>query len=179
MRQPGSVAVPFFVEEQRARQLWLWLILLPSMAILWIGFYYQIIRGVPFGKNPGPDWVWWVSAPLVGVGLPWLLYSARMLTEVYGHGVVVRFTTGLFPLYRKTIPVEQIKSAEARTYRPLREFGGWGVRRGWGKRGWAYSVSGNRGVQLTLANGKGILLGSHDPERLALAIQRVLSSHDS
>jgi hypothetical protein len=38
-------------------------------------------------------------------------------------------------------------------------------------KGWAYNVSGNRGVQVTLEGGKSFLLGSLQPERLAYAIQ--------
>ncbi len=34
----------------------------------------------------------------------------------------------------------------ARKYRPIREYGGWGIRYGWNGR--AYSTSGNEGVQL-------------------------------
>jgi hypothetical protein len=37
-------------------------------------------------------------------------------------------------------------------------------------KGWAYNVRGNRGVQLELANGKRILIGSQRAEELAGAI---------
>lgn len=47
-------------------------------------------------------------------------------------------------------------SAQARSPDPV----GWGIRRGWGGRGWAYTVSGNRGVLLELADGRHVLLGS-------------------
>ena len=42
--------------------------------------------------------------------------------------------------------------AEARTYAPLREYGGWGIRGLSRKR--AYNVSGNRGVELSLVDGR-------------------------
>ena len=58
---------------------------------------------------------------------------------------------------------------EARTYRPILEYGGWGIRYTMG-RGWAYNVSGNQGVQLELASGKRILIGSQRAEELARAI---------
>jgi hypothetical protein len=51
----------------------------------------------------------------------------------------------------------------------MREYGGWGVKYGWA--GKAYNISGNRGVQLKLSNGKGLLIGSQRPEELAQAIQ--------
>ena len=37
--------------------------------------------------------------------------------------------------------------------------------------GKAYNVSGNRGVQLKLSTGNGLLIGSQRPEELAQAIQ--------
>ena len=72
-------------------------------------------------------------------------------------------------LVRREIPLADITHFEARTYRPIREYGGWGVRRGAG--GMAYNVSGNRGVEFRLADGKSLLIGSQRPEELALALQ--------
>jgi hypothetical protein len=60
-----------------------------------------------------------------------------------------------FPLLRKSIPLEEIARWEARTYRPILEYGGSGLRYSW--KGRAYNVSGNRGVQLEMADGKRVL----------------------
>ena len=49
------------------------------------------------------------------------------------------------------------------------DYGGWGIRRG--RRGWAYNVSGNRGVLLQLENEKTLLIGSQRPDELAAAIE--------
>ena len=58
---------------------------------------------------------------------------------------------------------------EAKTYDPM-EYGGWGVR-GWPDRyGWAYNVSGNRGVQIEFKNGHRLMLGSQRADELAKAI---------
>ena len=43
-----------------------------------------------------------------------------------------------------------------------------------GRRGRAYNVSGDRGVELTLANGKRVLIGSQRSEELAEAIRRIV-----
>jgi hypothetical protein len=67
------------------------------------------------------------------------------------------------------IPLSEIGSVQAVTYRPLREFGGWGIRWGW-KGSRAYSIAGNRGVELELREGKLIVVGSETPEALATAI---------
>ena len=87
-------------------------------------------------------------------------------------GLYIKF----FPIhlsYRK-IRWEEIKNYQARTYNPIREFGGWGIRWSWSLKRKAYNVSGNRGVQLELSNGKQVLVGSQRPEELAQAIESVV-----
>jgi len=63
--------------------------------------------------------------------------------------------------------------AEARTYRAVAEYGGWGVK-GWSKRKVAYNVKGDRGVELRLKNGNSVMLGSQRAEDLEAAIRAIL-----
>ena len=104
-----------------------------------------------------------VSLLLMG-GTVWLFYLLKLITRVDAKGVHVRF----FPLTHKQIPFENRTSCQARTYRPIREYGGWGIR--FSRKGRAYNVSGNQGVQLTFKQGKPLLIGSQKPEELAAAI---------
>jgi hypothetical protein len=53
---------------------------------------------------------------------------------------------------------EEIKSANIRTYKPLMEYGGWGIR-GFGNNR-ALNISGNKGLQLEFKNGKKLLIGT-------------------
>jgi hypothetical protein len=108
--------------------------------------------------------------PAIGIALPYILSAVRLRFEVHRDRLFVGFVTPLFPLYRKAIPVGTIESAEPVTYRPILEYGGWGLRRS--AKGIAYNMSGNRGVQLKMKEGRNILLGSRQPERLAAAIQQ-------
>jgi len=107
-----------------------------------------------------------LDAAIVG-----FMYTLKLTTEVRRDGIHLRF----FPMFRQTIPLSQIRRHYARTYRPIVEFGGWGVRYGW--KGKAYNVSGNRGVQLELADGKRLLIGSQRPEELAQAIEAARSGN--
>ena len=77
------------------------------------------------------------------------------------------------PLTSRRIPFGEIERFEARTYSPIREYGGWGLR-GWGMDRRAYNVSGNRGVELTLRDGGRVMIGSQRSEELAQAIARGL-----
>ncbi len=78
----------------------------------------------------------------------------------------------LCPLEKNQHPLADIEKVEARTYKPLREYGGWGIRGLANHR--AYNVSGSQGVELTLRDGRRILIGSQKAQELALAIQSQL-----
>lgn len=120
-----------------------------------------------------PDLMLMIMGPvfiLLMAGLLWLMWASRLVTEVRDDGVYVRF----FPFHRhfKVFLWEDIESFEARTYRPILEYGGWGLRFGLG--GTAYNVSGNRGLQLVLGSGgwsDRLLIGTQRPEELAMAVQ--------
>jgi hypothetical protein len=102
----------------------------------------------------------------VEIAAAWLVYVMKLTVRLDDAGLHVRF----FPLVKRDIPLEEIARWEARTYRPILEYGGWGIRCGW--KGMAYNVSGNRGVQLEFTNGKRLLIGSQRPEELAAAISQ-------
>lgn len=57
-----------------------------------------------------------------------------------------------------------------RTYSPLSEYGGWGYKGGLGK---AYSTGGRQGLQLVLANGDRLLLGTQRPAEMRLILGRL------
>jgi hypothetical protein len=75
-----------------------------------------------------------------------------------------------YPLRKRRIPLADITACEVRRYQPILEFGGWGIRLG--KSGWAYTVSGREGVQLTFRAGRGLLVGSQRATELAAVIRR-------
>jgi len=154
-----------FQETQRVRQWWIWFMVLAAVAFAWWTFLSTLVGGVSQGTESVSDKSAWVIVILVGMLLPVFLLAARMTTTVTPEGVTIIY----FPLYRRHIKSHEIKTCSACVYRPIRDFGGWGIR--WGfRRGMVYSVSGNQGVQLELAGGKKLLIGSQEPEALARAI---------
>jgi hypothetical protein len=161
-----------FREVQKFRQWWLWALLmavaLGLIAVFGYGMITQLVFGHTWGNRPLSDTALSIVGPLMilmGAGLVWLLYTIRLQTEVREGGVYIHF----YPLAKQTVRFDEIAGCEVRTYRPIREYGGWGVR--FGRAGKAYNIAGNRGVQLKLSNGKGLLIGSQRPEELARAIQ--------
>ena len=163
----GNETSPVYREVQRVSEIWLRVIVIAIVGLMWYAVVSQLLLHRPFGDRPMPD------APLVvfwlifSIGLPALLLLAKLVTEARTDGVYIRFV----PFHRsfRRIAFEDLKRCEVRTYRPLLEYGGWGIR--FGLKGKAYNVRGNRGVQLELADSKRLLIGSQRPEELWQAIQ--------
>jgi hypothetical protein len=116
-----------------------------------------------------------VTSPRLPAGFYWLIIIPYGLvgnllcqrTTVTATNLTVTFGA-LFPLYRRQIALQTIASAEAITYSPLADYGGWGIR-GWGKNV-ALNARGNRGVRLALHDGRRVLIGSQRPNELAEAL---------
>jgi hypothetical protein len=111
----------------------------------------------------------WLSV-LVLLASPAIIVVAllRMTTEVTPSEVRVWF--GWFPTYRRVVLITAIQRLEVVRYRPMVDYGGWGIRTGRdGER--ALNARGDRGVRLFLSDGSRLLIGSQRPEALALAIE--------
>ncbi len=68
-----------------------------------------------------------------------LLYAMRLSVQVETEAIRIRF----FPIWGKTLPLAEVVRWEVRTYRPILDYGGWGIRYSLLGKGWAYNVSGN------------------------------------
>ena len=153
-----------FREEQRFRQWWMWLLIGFLVALQWWGFVQQIVLGQRFGDQPAPDWMMVLLWLLFGIGLPLFFLYLRLIVTVTDESIDIHFR----PLTRRTVPISDVTHVKARTYAPLREYGGWGIRGRRGNR--AYNVSGDRGAELVLTDGRKIMIGSQRADDLALAI---------
>ncbi|MGD8451952.1 MAG: DUF6141 family protein [Phycisphaerae bacterium] len=165
----SAIQSPTIYEERHRRpHPGFWVVGLPLAVFGWWLFVSQIVlERSPVGDAPGCGTTLvvflWV---LFGLLLPAFLVSATLSVEVRDDAVRVR----LFPIWGRTVPLDSIVDCQARTYKPLGEYGGWGIRFALDGRGWAYTLRGNRGVQLKLADKRPLLIGSPTPERLAEAI---------
>jgi len=160
--EPNAV---HYREIQHVTQVWIWAVVLVPTALAWWAFVQQVLLSRPFGNNPAPDVAVVVIWAVLGLEFPLLILAVNLRTEVRGDAVRLRF----FPLWSRTISVSDIQECKPRTYSPIGEYWGWGIRWTPGH-GWAYTIKGSRGVQLTLAGGKRLLIGSNHPEELAEAI---------
>src|SRR4030095_13745215 len=148
-----------FREVQRFRQWWLWLVIVIGPLTVWLSTYRRFVLGERAGTRQLPDNPQLLLWVLIGIGLPLLFYSARLITEVRTDGIYIRF----FPFHLSFLrfAFDSIKACEARTYSPIGEYGGWGIR--FSLNGKASTVSDNQGVHLELNNGKRILIGTQHP----------------
>ena len=127
----------------------------------------QLISGEPVGNKASPMWVLVLIFAAFGVAMPaFMIFCLRLVVEAREDALYVRF----IPLRTRRIPYASILRCEPCTYRPIREFGGWGIRWG-GQRSWAYTMRGNRGVRLEFEGARRLLIGSQSPEELARAIE--------
>ena len=174
-----------FVEAQYFRQWWLWLLVVGSAVltagIFGHGLYVQLVRGRPWGDSPMSDTALIVTASLMFLvegGLIALFAAAHLRTEARDDGLYLRFVP--FHLSFHRLPLADVAQVEAVTYRPIMDYGGWGIRYSFGApggtKGKAYNISGNRGVKLTYYAGRHLLIGSQKPDELAAAIESLRES---
>lgn len=133
----------------------------------WWGFVQQILLGIKWGDRPAPDVMLWIFFVLFGIIFPLFMFSVKLVVETRKDALRISFV----PVCTRLVAYDTIRQCRVRTYRPLLEYGGWGVKWG-GKKGWSYTMSGNCGVQLELHDGKKLLIGSRNPEELAAAIEQ-------
>lgn len=157
----------YLSEEQQFRQPWLMVAITAGCIASILGFWFAIVS-LSRGSSAPNLGVFILAAEALAMGLFMaLLLSTKMITEVRWDGLLVR----AYPLnrLRRFIPYGEIASCEARTYSPIREYGGWGIK--YGRGGRAYNISGDQGVQLVMKSGERLLIGSQKADELAAAIR--------
>ena len=90
-----------------------------------------------------------------------LIFLIKLTTKIDEKGIQYQFYPFHFSI--KKISWNEISKVGVRTYLPISEFGGWGLRGGFffnkGKEK-AVNISGNIGIQLILKSGKKLLIGT-------------------
>lgn len=168
-----------FHETQRFDQWWLRLIVIAcwllGVGINGYGIVQQLIFDKPWGNRPVSDAtlvIMGIVALVFCVVITLLFLKAKLITELRGDGLYIRFVP--FHLSFRKIPLQDVTKVEARTYHPIMEYGGWGIRWNPCIGGRAYNVSGNRGVRLDFSNGKHLMVGSQRPDELHRAIEQAI-----
>jgi hypothetical protein len=143
-----------YTETQRFTQWWLWLILIG----VWSSMVYSIITA-----PPQTDSAVYVSFG-IGILLPLLFWQMKLTTRITAEGIYVRFIP--FHFKEKFFAWDTLSASYVRTYSPLKEYGGWGIKYGFNGQGIVYNVAGNVGLQLQFKEGDPILIGTQKGEEI-------------
>ncbi|HEX5625625.1 MAG TPA: DUF6141 family protein, partial [Saprospiraceae bacterium] len=110
-------------------------------------------------------------ALLLAGAISLFVLSVRLETHIKEDGLYVR----LFPFHLSVLKFKwaDLRRCYIRQYNPILEYGGWGLRWGLFGKGKAYNIAGNMGLQLELANGKKILIGTQNPEELRRTLEKL------
>ena len=106
-----------------------------------------------------------IVLPLVVLAIGALFAFARLVVDVDREAITIAFHL-LWP--KRRIALASVRRAEATKYRPLIDYGGYGVRLGF--KGWAFNVSGDEGVLVETTEGARVMIGSRRPKELEAAI---------
>lgn len=151
-----------FQETQRFNQWWVWILLI-----------------VIFGFTVQPIWETYQSGISLSSSQLWgfvilfivilLFLTLRLETKIDEKGVWVKY----FPVHWKPkfYSWDSISQMEVKKYSPLMDYGGWGIRLG--RNGKAYNVKGNKGLQLFLKNGDGLLIGTQKEEEMEKFLRNI------
>ena len=169
----------YFTETQYFDLIWMKLLMIFSSAaaLIPLGWacYQQLVLGIPWGQQALSDFTLiYVSLAMIIIilGVNIMVFSSKIETKISEEGIHYRYYP--FVYHWKTIPYTELESYEIRKYHAWKEFGGRGYRfRTLNRNGRAFTMKGNKGLQLIFKNGKKLLLGTQRSEELNVALNRV------
>ena len=176
------MAKVFYKEEQKfgSRSLYLSMGIIyaiPTVSFM-VSFYYQFVLKEPWGDKPMSDAGLLLTALLVFavlIGSAFLLFSSKLLVEVTAKDLHFTF----WPYFKKakSYSKSDIERYEIREYKPIMEYGGWGVKQGKKGVGKAYNVRGKIGLQLYLKDGRKVLIGTQRGDAFLHAMNKLMENN--
>jgi hypothetical protein len=161
-----SSSAPVYSEVQYYRELPPFTLLTVVGALFgWFLIVWVVALGRPLGALVVPPWLALAIGLPLGVLLPLAYFQLRMVTEVYPDRVTVN--NGMSG--RVSLPLAEVTAVDQRDEDI---HGDYNVRNVATERVTriAYTVGANAGIQLSLPDGRQILIGSKQPEALAAAV---------
>ena len=145
-----------FEESQPFDQSWIWILLgFETVAIL-----------LPLILTGQAWWVIMIAAVIMVMTMS-LMSSLKLQTRIDDEGIHYRMVP--FHWKQRTIRWDEVEQVNVRTYSPMIEYGGWGLR--YGRNGNAVNVRGNLGIQVVKKNGKRILIGTQLEDQAKKALE--------
>tara|TARA_B100001758_G_C18405636_1_gene611866 strand:- start:2361 stop:2813 length:453 start_codon:yes stop_codon:yes gene_type:complete len=145
-----------FFESQKFTQWWLWMILFISLVL-------------PIAADAQ-------NTPILFFVIAFLIllfvYLMQLRVSVNRDGIYYQFSP--FHLKVHHIKIAEIENIQPVTYSPIKDYGGWGIKRVY--KGKAYNIKGNKGVRVELKNGSHILFGSQKHLSFAESLGKFIKS---
>lgn len=156
-------------------------ILIMPVSITIYCIYAWYIAGIRVDKVAADD----TTGQLIVLGLMGFtilfMLSMRLYTKVDSEGIHFKYIPFIWQ-WRKYSWYD-IASCEIKTFDPLSDFGGWGIKKSWkGKpANWSYTVKGDRGIYIALKNGKTLIIGTQKGDEALEHIQKFVkpNKHES
>src|SRR5512146_3579673 len=147
MTDRSQFELPLYREQQRFASWGRWVVFAAFAApavVLAYATYQQLALGRPFGDRPASNDLL-IALDLivfiVGGITVWIFSAGRLDVTVTRECIDVNF----FPFRHKRIAIGDIADAYPRTFSPLAEYGGWGLRLSMRGNGWGYFLRGDQG----------------------------------
>lgn len=169
----------YFKEEQHFSNLWYWVILIviisASLLPTVVAIYSEAVLGNSAGENPTSLQTLMITLTILILTFLLVILLFRkmcLVVEINDKGLFFKYPP--FINKKRQFLKEEISHYEIRKYKPIMEYGGWGIRYGWGKSGQAYTAVGKTGLQLYLVNGKKVLFGTQMADTLKRNMDKMM-----
>lgn len=167
-----------FKEEQRFTQTWYWFLIAAAFVVPMIFLVNQLIIEAKANSEEMAELEFsLILIVVIGAGLSFLFWRMKLIIEI--TQLELRFKYPPFLPKWKIIKKDEIEHFEVRKYKPIIEYGGWGIKTRVKKQNIAYNVKGNIGLQLYLKNGRKILLGTQKKQAIEYAMGKMMQGENS
>lgn len=160
-----------FEEEQKFRHPIFWVLLMAGPFFGIIAFSNLFSNNFEFSLN-------WLLAfgvfGLTAAGVIWLFLSLTLKTMIYEDRIEMTFA----PLIKKAkvYPKSYMSEVYIRDFKPVLEFGGWGIRYSMFGKGLCYNVAGTKkGIQIVFQDGQKLLISTRKAEEIEAILQQYYS----
>lgn len=157
-----------YKERQYFRNPFVLMLLLAIIGMSVWALVQQVFLGKSFGQNPAPD-----SLVILFSMLPLIFFLFFIFMHLDSNIDETSISVRLCPFGSRKIAWKNVEKAYIRNYKPILEYGGWGIRYGLGNKGMAYTVGGYQGLQFELSNGKKVLIGTKKASELTEFLKQI------
>jgi hypothetical protein len=157
-------------EYQKLTQWWVKLLLIIPVLVLAVVLMLASLEE-PMIEFTDSEFVTMIVCFLIMLLVAYLILKVELRTEISQEGIHLRF----IPFHGKSriYKWSEIENIAIRKYKPISEYGGWGIRFSLSGKGRAFNVLGNMGIQLEFKDGKKLLIGTQKPEKVESVLRKL------